>query len=59
MDSMGNAIVTGVTEDDSVHGGTYTFPTTPGAYDTSHNGWYDVFVVKLNSNVQQFYILLL
>ncbi|MCX6358478.1 MAG: hypothetical protein NT029_01625 [Armatimonadetes bacterium] len=25
------------------------FPTTPGAYDTTHNGGYDVFVAKLNA----------
>ena len=41
VDSSGNAYVAG--ECDS------GFPTTNGAYDTSHNGSNDVFVVKLNS----------
>lgn len=26
----------------------HNFPTTPGAYDTSHNRWLDVFVVKMD-----------
>ncbi len=42
LDSMGNAIVVGST-------GSTTFPVTPGAFDTSHNGGYDVFVTKFNS----------
>ncbi len=41
VDEMGNAYVTGDT-------GTSGFPTTPGAFDTSYNGYYDAFVVKLN-----------
>ncbi|MBI4687854.1 MAG: hypothetical protein HY756_08775 [Nitrospirae bacterium] len=42
VDGGGNAYVTG---------GTYSFNflATTGAYDTTHNGYYDVFVVKLNS----------
>jgi hypothetical protein len=37
----GNAYVTGYTS-------SYNFPTTPGAFDTSSNGWNDVYVVKMN-----------
>ena len=41
VDAAGYAYVTGYTQSDD-------FPTTPGAFDTSGNGWYDVFVAKLN-----------
>ena len=41
-DDAGNAYVTG-------HSNSVNFPTTPSAYDTSHNGDYDVFIVKLNT----------
>jgi len=40
VDSTGNAYVTGA--DDS------TFPTTPGAFQTSVNGGFNAFVAKLN-----------
>ena len=40
VDGGGVAHVTGYTDED--------FPTTPGAYDTSHNGGYDVFVTSLS-----------
>jgi hypothetical protein len=43
VDGGGNAYVTGETWSSD-------FPTTPGAFDTSHNGWDDAFVVKLNPN---------
>ena len=41
-DSAGRATLTGWT-------GSSDFPTTPGAFDPSHNGGGDVFVVRLNS----------
>jgi len=43
IDASGAAYVTGFTIDS-------TFPTTPGAYDTTHNGGDDVFVAKLDAN---------
>jgi hypothetical protein len=43
VDGEGNAYVTGRTESSD-------FPTTPGAFDRSFNGYYDAFVVKLNPN---------
>ncbi len=44
IDSSGNAFVTGYTGDS-----TTDYPTTTGAFDTTHNGNNDVFVCKLNS----------
>ncbi len=41
LDAHGNPVVTGETWSSD-------FPTTPGAYDTTHNGSSDVFVVKLS-----------
>jgi hypothetical protein len=41
VDRMGNAYVTGSTESPN-------FPTTPGAFDPTSEGYADAFVVKLN-----------
>jgi len=41
VDAAGNAYVTGQTSSTN-------FPTTPGAFDTTHNGFADAFVTKLN-----------
>jgi len=41
VDGSGNAYVTGTTNSTD-------FPTTTGAYDTSHNGDYDVFVTEID-----------
>lgn len=43
IDPSGNVFVTGQTE-----GGASAYPTTPGAFDETHNGSTDVFVTKLN-----------
>src|SRR3990172_3478393 len=45
VDATGNAYVTG--ETDNV--GVAPFPTTVGAFDTTHNGLMDAFVTKLNA----------
>jgi len=43
LDAMDRPIVAGVTASAS-------FPTTPGAYDTTYNGGYDAFVAKLTAD---------
>jgi len=42
VDGAGAAYVTGYTESTD-------FPTTAGAWDTGHSGYYDAFVVKVNA----------
>jgi hypothetical protein len=42
VDGAGSAYVTGYTQSSD-------FPTTAGAFDTSHNGDWDAFVVKVNA----------
>jgi hypothetical protein len=42
VDASGNAYVTGVTS-------SYNFPVTPGAFQTTQQGGYDVLVTKLNA----------
>lgn len=43
VDNVGSAYVTGFTASP-------TFPTTPGAFDVTHNGEYDAFVTKVSAD---------
>lgn len=43
VDGLGNTYVTGTTYSSD-------FPFTSGAYDTTHNGWADVFVTKFDAS---------
>jgi fibronectin type 3 domain-containing protein len=43
FDMIGNIVITGTTRSSN-------FPTTSGAYDTSHNGGNDIFVAKFRSD---------
>jgi len=47
VDASGNAYVTGSTQQLSFP---VDFPTTAGAFDTTHNGGHDAFVTKLNAS---------
>jgi hypothetical protein len=42
VDGSSNAYIAGMTRSGN-------FPTTAGAFDETHNGWWDAFVAKLNS----------
>jgi hypothetical protein len=44
IDGSGNIYITGTTYSSD-------YPSTPGAYDPSHNGVYDGFISKLNGNM--------
>lgn len=48
VDAAGNAYVTGIAI--STTGFSSDYPTTPGAYDTTPDKDYDIFVTKLNPN---------
>ncbi len=50
LDSAENVYVTGATQSNSLNLSGPPFPTTPGAYDTSHNGSNDVFVSKISAD---------
>ncbi len=52
IDPAGNVFVAGATDSDGA-GGTTPFPTTAGAYDTSHNGKGDVFISKLSPDLSR------
>jgi Beta-propeller repeat len=43
VDAAGSAYVTGLTDSED-------FPTTPGAFDPTFNGFFDAFVTKLNAD---------
>ena len=43
IDTLGNAFITGFTLNDTA----VKYPTTSGAFDTTHNGYRDVFVTRL------------
>jgi hypothetical protein len=50
IDATGSAYITGDTYISVTNGNdSEEFPTTPDAFDRSHNGEFDAFVVKLNS----------
>lgn len=45
FDSQGNPVIVGYTSVSTIH-----YPSTPGVYDQTYNGSYDVFVTKLDSS---------
>jgi len=51
LDSEGNVYVAGSTSDASPVPGHFDMPTTSGAYQETHAGSYDCFVLKLNGDL--------
>ena len=51
IDNLGNVFIAGFTNSTDYANYPTPYPTTPGAYDTTYNGYGDVFVSKLDSNL--------
>jgi len=51
IDNLGNVYVAGYTDSTDYANYPTPYPTTPGAYDTTYNGYGDVFVSKFDCNL--------